>query len=58
VGKFDCLVVEPFREGRMLFKNRGDMKVWLSDDSQRLPIKIVSKAKFGSLVMKLARHSP
>jgi len=51
-------VVEPFREGRMLFKNRGDMKVWLSDDSQRLPVKIISKAKFGSLVMKLARHSP
>ena len=58
VGTFDCLVVEPFREGRMLFKNRGDMKVWLSDDSQRLPVKIVSKARFGSLIMKLSRHSP
>ncbi len=58
VGKFDCLVVEPFKKGRTLFKNKGDMKVWLSNDSRRLPVKIVSKAKFGSLVMELTRYSP
>ncbi|MEE2876731.1 MAG: DUF3108 domain-containing protein [Candidatus Neomarinimicrobiota bacterium] len=56
-GQFDCFVVEPFREGRTLFKNRGDMKVWISDDRRRLPVMIVSKARFGSLVMKLTDHS-
>ncbi len=55
-GKFDCFVVEPFRGGRALFKNRGDMKVWISDDRRRLPVMIVSKARFGSLVMKLTEQ--
>ena len=56
-GKFDCFVVEPFKEGRTLFKNKGDMKVWISDDEHRLPVMIVSKAAFGSLVMKLSEYS-
>jgi len=57
-GRFDCFVVEPYREGRALFRNKGDMKVWISDDRHRLPVMIVSKARFGSLVMKLTKHSP
>ena len=57
-GQFDCFVVEPFREGRALFRNKGDMKVWISDDRHRLPVMIISKARFGSLVMKLTEHSP
>ena len=56
-GKFNCFVVEPFREGRALFKNKGDMKVWISDDEHRLPVMIVSKVAFGSLVMKLSEYS-
>lgn len=57
-GEFLCLVIEPFREGRTLFKHKGDMMVWLSDDRLRLPVKIVSKAKFGSLVLRLSRREP
>lgn len=56
-GKFNCFVIEPYKEGRALFRNKGDMKVWISDDKQRLPVMIISKAKFGSLVMKLTDHS-
>lgn len=52
-GQFDCLVVEPFREGRSLFKYRGDMTIWLSDDQYRLPVKILSKLEFGSMMLKL-----
>jgi len=52
-GQFDCLVIKPFRKGRSLFKQQGDMTIWLSDDHQRLPVKIVSKTKFGSMTLKL-----
>ncbi|MFQ6674708.1 MAG: DUF3108 domain-containing protein [Fidelibacterota bacterium] len=52
-GVFRCLVIEPFKEGASLLKNEGDMTIWLSDDDQRLPVKIVSRAKFGSMVFKL-----
>lgn len=52
-GQFDCLVVKPFREGRSLFKYQGDMTIWLSDDDRRLPVKVISKTKFGSMILKL-----
>ena len=52
-GTFTCLVVKPFRKQRALFKNQGDIEVWLSDDKRRLPVQIHIKLKYGSLVLKL-----
>ena len=52
-GNFNCLVVRPFRQGKTLFKNEGDMQVWFSDDERRLPIQIQIKMKFGSMHLKL-----
>lgn len=52
-GRFDCIVIEPFRKGRALLKNQGDMIIWFSDDEKRLPVKVVSKAKFGSVILRL-----
>ncbi len=52
-GKYSCLVVKPFRSQRALFKNQGDIEVWLSDDKRRLPVKINIKLKYGSLILKL-----
>ncbi len=57
-GKFDCYVIEPFHPDRPLFKSKGDMTIWLSDDDRRLPVKIRSRAKFGSMVLKLREVSP
>lgn len=54
-GTYPCLVYSPFREDASLFKNQGDMTVWFSDDKQKLPVQIVIKLKYGSLVMKLKR---
>ena len=52
-GTFSCLVVKPFRKQRALFKNQGDIEVWLSDDKRRLPVQIHIKLKYGSLVLRL-----
>ncbi len=52
-GKFSCLVIKPFREKRILFKNEGDMEVWLSNDEKRIPVQINIKLKYGSMVLKL-----
>ena len=54
-GQFTCLVIEPFRKGRSLLKQKGDMTIWISDDDLRLPVKVVSKSKIGSMTMKLRR---
>lgn len=52
-GTFQCLVVKPFRDGKTLLKNDGDMKIWFSDDELRLPIQIQIKLKFGSMLLQL-----
>ena len=56
-GRFRCLVIEPYRKGKTLFKQKGDMRIWLTDDERRLPVKIETKATFGSMTMLLKRIS-
>lgn len=52
-GKFPCIIVKPFREGKTLLKNKGDMKIWFSDDELRLPVQIQIKLKYGSMLLQL-----
>ena len=53
-GTFSCLKVEPVsNDGKPLLKNNGEMRVWLSDDNLKLPVKIEMKTNIGNLVMKL-----
>jgi hypothetical protein len=52
-GQFSCLIVKPFREGKSLLKNEGDMKIWFSDDELRLPVQIQIKLKYGSMLLQL-----
>lgn len=58
IGKFSCLVVKPFREGKALLKNKGDMQIWFSDDLQRIPVQVLVKLKYGSMLLKLKNLSP
>ena len=52
-GIFDCMVVRPFREGKTLLKNEGDMTIWFSNDIHKIPVQIILKIKYGTMVMKL-----
>ena len=52
-GTFDCMVVRPFREGKTLLKNEGDMTIWFSNDIYKIPVQIILKIKYGTMVMKL-----
>ena len=59
-GKFNCIKIEPVSgDGKPLLKNNGQMRVWLSNDSLRLPVKIEQKTNIGTIVMKLQgiKHS-
>ena len=40
-----------------LFKNNGVMRIWISDDSLHLPIKIEQNTNIGTMVMKLKQIS-
>ena len=53
LGEFKCKIIKPFRDGKNLLKNSGDMRIWISDDRQRLPVKIQIKMKVGTMTLLL-----
>lgn len=52
-GKFDCVVVEPILKTEGIFKSKGEMFVWLSDDDRRIPVQVKSKVPIGSISVTL-----
>ncbi len=56
-GKFKCLVINPFKNGKTLLKNEGDMTIWFSDDARRIPVQILVKLKYGTMKLKLKSFS-
>ena len=57
LGNYICTVIRPYQEGKNLFKNQGDIQIWISDDQNRLPVKIQIKMKFGSMTLLLKKVS-
>ena len=55
IGSFDCYIIKPFRKGKTLLKNQGDMQIWISDTKKRLPVKIQIKMKYGSMTLDLKK---
>ncbi len=55
-GEFRTLKIQPMiREGG-LFKNTGNMMIWLSDDENKIPVKMSSKIIVGSIVAELQQY--
>ncbi len=52
-GKFDCVVVEPVLKSEGIFKSKGQMFVWLTDDERRIPVQVKSKVPIGSISVTL-----
>lgn len=55
-GTFTCYKIEPVAgNGKSILKNNGVMRVWLTDDSLHIPIKIEQNTSIGTMVMKLKK---
>ena len=52
-GTFDCVVVEPILKSEGVFKSKGSILVWLSDDQRRIPVMVKSKVPVGSISISL-----
>jgi len=52
-GMFDCFLVEPKLQSGGLFKNKGRISVWVTDDHRKIPVLIKSKALIGAIVVEL-----
>jgi hypothetical protein len=53
-GKFDCVMIEPILKVGGIFKNKGRLVIWLTDDERRMPVLMRSKVLVGSISVVLA----
>ncbi len=55
-GTFDCIVVEPMVVQGGLFQNEGSIKVWLTNDANKMPVKVSTKVLVGSIDVTLTKY--
>lgn len=56
-GKFRCVVVEPQFRGEGIFVSKGkSLKVWLTDDQYKMPVKMESEVFIGSVSAELLEY--
>ena len=57
LGTFRCLKYSPqLQEGRV-FKDQEDMTIWLSDDQNKVPIRLKAELLIGSIKLDLTSYS-
>ncbi len=57
-GTFDCIVVEPVMRVEGLFRHKGSLQIWLTDDGRHVPVLMRSKVVIGSISAELTSYSP
>jgi hypothetical protein len=56
-GTFKTLIVEPVLKDDGLFKAKGKLTIWVTDDERRMPVKMQSKIPVGSIKAELISRS-
>ena len=56
-GTFRCLKLRPMLQEGRVFKDQEDMTIWVSDDANKIPIRIETKILVGSIKMDLVDYS-
>ncbi len=54
-GTFNCVVIEPVLRSDAIFKQRGRLKIWMTDDNRRIPVQMKSKILIGSITAELEK---
>lgn len=55
-GKTNSFVISPVMPDNKLFSGRNPIKMWISDDENRIPLKIEAELLLGSLDLDIADH--
>jgi hypothetical protein len=57
MGEFNCLKLVPFVEPGRIFESEDDMTVWISDDPNKVPVRVRFDLLVGSIKCDLAGYS-
>ena len=55
-GMFDCMKFVPIVQEGRIFKEEEDLLVWISNDANKIPVKLEAKILIGSLEMELTGY--
>lgn len=53
-GQKECLVIEPKLAGEAIFKQTGQIFIWVTNDQYKVPVLLESKISFGKFKAKLS----
>jgi len=56
--KVSCLQVVPKLKTAGIFTERGEMKLWMTDDARHIPLKVKVKIRFGRIFVRLKDYHP
>ena len=51
--KADTIIIKPILQSDGLFKKKGDIHIWLTDDENRIPVKVETTISIGKVTAKL-----
>lgn len=57
LGTFNTIVIRPLMKSEGIIDKKGEMLIWLTDDSRLLPVKMKTKVKVGSITATLVGGS-
>jgi hypothetical protein len=57
-GTFDCVAIEPVLKAGGIFKNKGRLVIWMTEDERRMPVLMRSKVAVGSISVILQEAKP
>jgi hypothetical protein len=57
-GKFDTIKVRTFPKYEGVFMSKGEIFVWLTDDSRKVPVRMQSTISIGSILSTLTKMEP
>ena len=57
LGRFKTLVIKPLLKSEGLFARVGEVTVWLTDDSLRIPVRMATKVRLGKITADLVGGS-
>jgi hypothetical protein len=55
-GRFECVAIEPLLKAGGIFKNKGRLVIWITDDERRIPVLMRSKVTVGSISVVLQEY--
>ena len=58
LGDVDTIVIRPLMKSEGIFNRKGEMLIWLTDDQKRVPVKMQTKVKIGSVTATLTGSTP